>query len=200
MAVTGSAALMAASLAATAISTGIGVYSSIKQGQAQQAQAEAAANQARYQSEVAKRNAEMSEQQASAQRMQGYEAMQAARLKTARLIGQQRAQAGASGVAVDSGSFEDVAEDTASAGEFDAINAYNSSIDKAYNNEIQAWNYESQAAGYDYAANQAGQSSMLNAIGTGIGGIASMGSTWAKFDNPSSTKSGFRVNSGVEIR
>ena len=180
-----SAAIMVASLAATAISTGIGVYSSIKQGQAQQAQAE-------YQSKVAQRNADLAEQQASAQRMQGYENMQAQRLKTARLIGQQRAQAGASGVAVDSGSFEDVAEDTKAAGEFDAINAYNSSIDKAYNTEIQAWNYESQAAGYQAQADAAGQSSMLNAIGTGIGGIAQMGSTWAKFDNsPSSTNKGF---------
>ena len=59
--------------------------------QAQQAQAE-------YQSKVAQRNADLAEQQASAQRMQGYEQMQAERLKTARLIGQQRAQAGASGV------------------------------------------------------------------------------------------------------
>ena len=184
--------LMVASLAATALSTGIGVYSSIKQGQAQQAQAE-------YQSKVAQRNADLAEQQASAQRMQGYEQMQAERLKTARLIGQQRAQAGASGVAVDSGSFEDVAEDTASAGEFDAKNAYNSGIDKAYNNEIQAWNYDSQAAGYQAQANAAGQSSMLNAIGTGIGGIAQMGSTWANFDNGSS-KPKFSVNSGVEIR
>lgn len=182
--------LMAASLAATAISTGIGVYSSIQQGKAQAAQAEAAENQARYQSEVARRNADMAEQQASAQRMQGFEAAQAERLKTARLIGRQRAQAGASGVAVDSGSFEDVAEDTASAGEFDALNAYNSGIDKAYNTEIQAWNYTNQAAGYDAQADSysmqasaAGPSSTLSAIGQGIGGIASMGSTWAKFDS-----------------
>lgn len=184
-----SSVLMAASLAATALSTGIGVYSSIQQGKAQAAQAKAAENQARYQSEVARRNADMAEQQASAQRMQGFEAAQAERLKTARLIGRQRAQAGASGVAVDSGSFEDVAEDTASAGEFDAINAYNSGIDKAYNTEIQAWNYNNQAAGYDAQADSygmqasaAGPTSTLNAIGSGIGGIANIGSTWAQFD------------------
>lgn len=184
-----STALMAASLAATAISTGIGVYSSIQQGQAQAAQAQAAENQARYQGEVARRNAQLAEQQASAQRAQGYEQMQAERLKTARLIGQQRAQAGASGVAVDMGSFEDVAEDTASAGEFDALNAYNSGIDKAYNTEIQAWNYRNQASGYDaqaesygMQASAAGPASTLSAIGQGIGGIASMGSTWAQFD------------------
>lgn len=171
----GATALMATSLAMAAISTGIGVFSSIKQGQAQQAQAE-------YQAKVAQKNADLAEQQASAQRMQGYENMQAQRLKTARLIGQQRAQAGASGVAVDSGSFEDVAEDTKAAGEFDAINAYNAAIDKSYNSEIQAWNYESQAAGYQSQADSIGSTSMLSAIGTGIGGIANMGSTWAQFD------------------
>lgn len=183
--------LMVASLAATALSTGIGVYSSIKQGQAQQAQAE-------YQSKVARRNAELAEQQASAQRMQGYEQMQAERLKTARLIGQQRAQAGASGVAVDSGSFEDVAEDTKAAGEFDAINAYNQGIDRAYNSEIQAWNYKSQAEGYQSQADAIGSTSTLSAIGQGIGGIANMGSTWAQFDakyGDHTSGKGFTINS-----
>lgn len=184
-------AIMAASLAATAISTGIGVYSSIKQGQAQQAQAE-------YQSKVAQRNADLAEQQASAQRMQGYEQMQAERLKTARLIGQQRAQAGASGVAVDSGSFEDVAEDTKAAGEFDAINAYNRGVDAGYNSEIQAWNYNSQAEGYQAQADAIGSTSPLNAIGQGIGGIANVGSTWAMFDarfGDHTSGKGFTTNS-----
>ena len=168
--------MMTASLIATAVSTAIGVASTIQQSQAQAAQME-------YQSKVAQRNADLAEQQASAQRMQGFEEMQTERLKTARLIGQQRAQAGASGVAVDSGSFLDVAEDTAARGDIAAINAYNKGIDSGYNSEIQAWNYESQAAGYDYAAGQAQSSGVLSAIGQGIGGIADMGSTWAKFSD-----------------
>ena len=168
----------AVSLAMTAIGTVAGIASSASQAQAQSAQAE-------YQSKIAQRNADLAEQQASAQRMQGYENMAAERLKTARLIGQQRAQAGASGVAVDSGSFLDVAEDTAARGDIAAINAYNKGIDTGYNSEIQAWNYESQAAGYDYSAGQAQSAGVLSAIGQGIGGIADMGSTWAKFnDNP----------------
>ena len=172
-----------ASLAATAISTGAGIASSIQQSQAQAAQLE-------YQSKVAQRNADLAEQQASAQRMQGYEAMQAERLKTAKLIGRQRAQAGASGVSLDSGSFLDVVEDTAATGEMQAINAYNQGIDSGYNSEIQAWNYESQAAGYDSAAGQARSSGLMSAIGQGIGGIADMGSTWAKFSNPAPTGGG----------
>lgn len=166
---------MMASLIMSAIGTAIGVAGSIQQSQAQAAQME-------YQSKVAQQNAKLAEQQASAQRMQGYEAMAAERLKTAKLIGQQRAQAGASGVSLDSGSFLDVAEDTAATGEISAINAYNQGIDQAYNSEVQAWNYESQAAGHDFAAGQAQSSGVWNAIGQGLGGIADIGSTWATFD------------------
>ena len=178
-----STALMATSLALSAIGTAVGVASSIQQSQAQAAQQE-------YQSKIAQQNAKLAEQQASAQRMQGYEAMAAERLKTAKLIGQQRAQAGASGVSLDSGSILDVAEDTAATGEMNAINAFNQGIDSGYNSEIQAWNYESQAAGYDSAAGQARSSGLMSAVGQGIGGIADMGSTWAKFSNPAPTGGG----------
>jgi len=174
---------MMASLIMSAVGTAIGVAGSIQQSQAQAAQME-------YQSEIANRNAKLAEQQASAQRMQGYEAMAAERLKTAKLIGQQRAQAGASGVSLDSGSILDVAEDTAATGEMNAINAFNQGIDSGYNSEIQAWNYESQAAGYDSAAGQARSSGLMSAVGQGIGGIADMGSTWAKFSNPAPTGGG----------
>jgi len=172
-----STALLAVSMAATAISTGIGIYSSIKQSQAQQAQQE-------YQSAVARRNAELAEQQASALRKQAFEDKQSRRFKTAQLLASQRAQAGASGVAVDTGSFEDVAEDTAARGEMDAINAFNRGMDQGYNAEVQAWNYQTTAEAHDMAADYAGQAGALNAIGQGIGGIAQMGSVWNSFRDP----------------
>ena len=166
---------MMASLIMSAIGTAIGVAGSIAQSQAQASQQE-------YQAKIARRNSELAEQQASAQRMQGFENMQTERLKTAKLIGQQRAQAGASGVAVDSGSFLDVAEDTAARGDIAAINSFNQGIDQAYNSEIQSWNYASQAAGYESAASSTASTGVLSAIGQGIGGIADIGSTWATFD------------------
>lgn len=191
-----STAIMAATMAATALSTGIGIYSSIKQSQAQQAQAE-------YQSEVANRNAELAEQQASAQRMQGFVNAQTERRKTAQLIARQRAQAGASGVAVDSGSFADIAEDTAAAGAMDAVNAYNAGLDKGYNSELQAWSYRTNAEGYQQAADNAGAAGTLSALGQGIGGIAQMGSVWNAFRSPYSQPEKspkFKVNAGVDIR
>ena len=120
----------ALTLGATALSTGMGVYSSIQQGKAQSAQA-------RYQADVARQNQDLAEQQASAERREGYENMITRRQETARLIGRQRAAAGASGAAVDVGSNLDLQTDTAAQGEIDALNAYNQGIDSSYNYEIQ---------------------------------------------------------------
>lgn len=197
---------MMASLIATAISTAISVAGTIQQSQQQARQQEYQGKMARYQADIQRQNAQLAEEQASAERKAGYEAMSAERMKTARLIGQQRAIAGASGAAVDEGSFEDVAEDTAGRGEIDAVNAYNKGIDSGYNAEIQAWNYRSSAAGldaqasaYESAAGQTRSAGVLSAIGQGIGGIADMGSTWAKFnDNPGNTK-GFFERSGDKM-
>ena len=59
------ATLTAISIASTVASTGMGVMSSIQQGKARQAQAE-------YQADVARQNQQLAEQQASAQRKEGY--------------------------------------------------------------------------------------------------------------------------------
>lgn len=162
------------SIAATAMSTAVGVYSSIQQGKTAQ-------KQANYQAEVARQNQALSEQQASAERMAGYEEAQATRRRAATLIGSQRAAAGASGAVVDFGSNLDLQADTAAQAEMDAINAYNKGIDSAYNSQIQAWNYGQQAAGYQAQGKAAKQAGYLNAAQTALGGIADMGSTWAGF-------------------
>ena len=53
---------------------------------------------------MARQNQQLAEQQASAQRKEGYDNMIAKRQETAKLIGRQRAAAGASGATVDVGS------------------------------------------------------------------------------------------------
>lgn len=164
----------AISLGTTALSTGMGVYSSIQQGKAQSAQA-------RYQADVTRQNQELAEQQASAERREGYENMITRRQETAKLIGRQRAAAGASGAAVDVGSNLDLQADTAAMGEMDAINAYNQGLDSGYNHEIQAHNYGQQARAYDAQAGSAKRAGYLNAASAAIGGIAEMGSTWAGY-------------------
>lgn len=164
------------SLGATALSTGVGVVGSIRQARAQSEQME-------YQADVARQNQQLAEQQASAERRQGYENMVTQRQETARLIGRQRAAAGASGAVVDVGSNLDLQADTAAQGEIDAINVYNQALDRAYNYDVQAVNYGNQAAAYDASASSTKKAGYINALGTAIGGIAEMGSTWAKFDS-----------------
>lgn len=181
-----SAATAAAiSIASTAVSTAVGVYSSIRQGKAAQAQAD-------YQAKVAKQNQDLAEQQASAERMAGYEEAQATRRRAAQVIGSQRAAAGASGAVVDFGSNLDLQADTAANAELDAINAYNKGIDSAYNSQIQAWNYGQQATAYEASGQAAKNAGYLNAASTALGGIADMGSTWAgyKAQQPSTKPTG----------
>jgi hypothetical protein len=175
----GTTALVATSLAATALSSAVGVYSSIQQGKAQ-------SEQARYQAEIARQNRDLAEQQASAERRQGYENMIARRQDTARLIAKQRAAAGASGAVVDVGSNLDLQADTAFQGELDAISLYNKGIDAGYNAEIQAMQYGQQADAYDATASQYQSAGYLNAASAALGGIAEIGSTWAGYAGRSS--------------
>ena len=184
-------ALMAISIASTVASTGMGVMSSIQQGKARQAQAE-------YQADVARQNQQLAEQQASAQRKEGSDNMIAKRQETAKLIGRQRAAAGASGATVDVGSSLDLQADTAAQGEIDALNIYNQASDKAYGTQLQGWGYGQQAAGYDAQADAAGSSIWSNAAGTALGGIAQIGSTWGKYAAMDSGQKSGWVNNGQD--
>lgn len=166
--------MMSIALGASALSTGMGVFSAIQQGNAQ-------SKQAKYQAEVARQNQQLAEEQASAERKQGYDNMIAKRQETAKLIGRQRAAMGASGVTVGEGSTLDLMADTAAQGEMDAIDAYNKGLDAAYNTELQAHNFGAQASAYDSQASSSKHAGYLNAASSALGGIADIGSTWANF-------------------
>ena len=158
-----------ASLAATAVST-ISSYQNAK------TQADNQKAQAKFQANIARQNQELAEDQASAQRREGYEAMVRKRQEVAGIISRQRAVAGASGAQVDQGSFLDLNMETAEKGELDALALYQQGLDNAYNSEIQAWNYGTQAQGYTMQAKQADTiSPSLAAATTAIGGLAQTG-------------------------
>ena len=190
---------LGASLVLMGIGAAVQTVSSYNQAQAQAANYRSQASAAEQQATIASANQRLAEEQASAERKQGYEEMQTKRLEAARIIGQQRAQMGGSGVAVDQGSFLDVLADTASSGEISAINAYNQGIDRAYAQEIEAWNYENQAGAYRAqasslrsAASNVSSGSIWGALGTAATGIASIGTTWGMgtnwaFTNPFAT-------------
>lgn len=88
-------------------STALSAYSAYSAGQSQKAAAE-------Y-------NARVSENEAQTARTQATEAENVQRLKTARLLSKQKAQLGAAGIDIGSGSALQLQEDTITLGEADAL-------------------------------------------------------------------------------
>lgn len=163
---------MAFSAAAiSAIGLGISTVGSYQQAKAQKAQAN-------YQAAVAQKNQELAEDQARAQRREGYENMIKKRQEVAGVIAAQRAAQGASGAQVEQGSFLDLTMDTAEKGEIDALALYQKGLDNSYNSQVQAWNYGQQASAYKSAANNI--SPGWSAASTAIGGLATIGSNFGE--------------------
>lgn len=167
--------MMGVTLAATAASTYAGIQGQAAQREAQKAQAD-------YQSQVAQRNQELADEQARAQRQEGYQNMIKKRQETAKLVGAQRAKAGASGAVVDFGSSLDVNMDTVEQGEFDALAEYQKGLNGAYSAEIQKWNYGQQAAGYQMQSASADAGSGWGTAAAITGGIASFTNSMATKD------------------
>jgi hypothetical protein len=151
----GISALAIASLALTAVGTGVAVMGSIAQG-------EAASKASEYNAKVAENNAQ-------AQTDQAAYAAQRTREKGLRVLGSQRAQAGAMGVDL-AGSFEDVAFDTSISNELDALA-------EEYQGKIGAGRSKSQAELFRMEGASAKQASMFGAASsllTGVGKGISM--------------------------
>ena len=159
-----------ASVVATAVSTTMGVVSSVQSGKAQKAQYE-------YQAAVDRKNAEIAQSNADMKRQEGIEEARTQRVKTLQAVGSQQAAMAANGFDATSGTNLDIIEDTSAQGELDALT-------KQYNKETEALSYEASANNYSNQANldsMAGQNAyktgMLNAVGTGFKGLGQMASS-----------------------
>lgn len=146
--------------------TGMSMVAQQQQAQQQKASAE-------YSAKIAENNKELADDQAAAVKRQGYDDAQRKRAQTAGIIGTQRAIAGASGATVDTGSNLDMQLDTAEKGEIDALGIQQQSLDKARNLQIQGWNYDQQAQGYSWKADNLDPT--VGMIGTALNGLASAG-------------------------
>ena len=160
------------------VGTGLSTVGAYQQAKAQKSQAE-------YNAAIATKNQELAEEQAAAQRREGYENMVKKRQEVAGVIASQRAAMGASGAQVDRGSFLDLELDTAEKGEIDALALYQRGLDAAYNTEVQGWNYGQQAKAYESQADNINPG--WAAAGTAIGGLSAIGSNYGG----SVTESGF---------
>jgi hypothetical protein len=114
-----------AGLVITAVGTAATVYSQYEQQKSQNA-----AND--FNSQMLQRGAQAKEIQAQTALEQGKVAEDAQRKKVQSVIGSQRAQAAASGLLVDSGTTQQVTEDTAGFGELDALAIRNNAQREAW--------------------------------------------------------------------
>ena len=139
------AALLGA--AVTLASTAVGTWSAVRRQEEQRKQAEFSADMARRNAQVAEENARMAEEEARQTRADSYDAAVRKRQETSLLVGKQRAQAGASGAQIDSGSQLDSQLDLREKGELDALSIEEQGERAAYNQEVQAWNQRNAAQG-----------------------------------------------------
>lgn len=126
---------------------GLGALGSVA-GMAQQGRAAEAS--AKYQAKVTANQARVAGFQAEDALERGQVAERQQRLQVRQLAGKQRAEMGASGAALDSGSFIDTLGDTADFGELDALTI-------RANAEKEAWGYRAAASG------QQGQAALYSA-------------------------------------
>lgn len=142
-------ALGIAAIASSAVSTGLGVYSSVQQG----AQAKDAAE---FNAAVARNNALSAQQQAAS------EAKQISR-RNRLLSATRRARFAASGVEL-SGSVSDVLFDSDVQEEMDRRSAL-------YRGQLRANSARAQASHFDVQGKNASSNAILNASGTFLGGV-----------------------------
>ena len=143
--------------AVTVASTVLGVM-----GQSQQAATQAGT--ANYQAQMARNNQQVADWNAQRALQQGQVDEQNSRLKSAALLGSQRAALASQGGDVDSGSPLDIQADTARAGEYDAQTIRNNSALKAYGYRVQGANAGAEANLDDFKAGSA-----MSALPYGIG-------------------------------
>lgn len=165
-------------LAVTAMGTAASAYSSIQQGQAQQAaakqQADAAMIQgmmendaAQFQAKSAELTAQRIEDDGRTAKKEGYDAAQKKRLDAASFVAQQRLAAASSGVQVDQGAFMDKQLDTIEKGELDAFSINEQGLWSDYDKRVQAAGERSKGIGHAGAGAMAltgmrGRASMFN--------------------------------------
>lgn len=158
---------------------GIGALGAIQQGKA----ASASAN---YNAAVAANNAVLAKQNASFASQEGAAQAEAQSMKTRAEVGAIKANQGAAGVDVNSGSSLDVRSSAAETGELNALTIRSNAARQAYGYQTEATSATAQSqldtaqAGFDTTAADIGASS------TFLGGVGNATSNYAGFLNKNS--------------
>lgn len=155
---------------------GFGVLSSL-------GEAKSKANMYLYQAGLAKINADIAKQNAEYERNVGEVEAQHSGLQTKAAIGQTRAIQGASGVDVNSGSAARVQSSEREIGWNNQQVIRANAARRAYGYEVEAMSDTAQAQMATAAAKDAKRAGVIGAIGTIIGGAASVSDKWAQYSS-----------------
>ena len=135
-----------------------------------------------YNAKVARQNAIYAEQAGQQQRQIAAENERRQRLRTEKLLGAQRAGYGKAGVTME-GSPLEVMGETATQGELDALNIRYGGEVGAYNANVQASRYRSQASFYDFESGRTMATGMIGAGTTLLTGVAKAAGYWGTGSN-----------------
>lgn len=154
----------------TAIGVGLQITSTIAQGYTQKKQGE-------HEDEVAKYNARVTENEATQIRNKGVEEENIQREKNAQLLSKQRAQLGAAGVDLITGSPLDIQEDTVLLGEVDALR-----VRSNFNQEAESLEKKAELTrSHGKFARSSGRSAFKSALVTtafGVGAGVGVAKKW----------------------
>lgn len=168
---TGASLLAGASAATTVAGGAISAAGALASGASQQAMYGYQAGVARLNQSVALQNADY------ANTVGGSEAYKSG-LQTAAIVGKQKADQGASGVDVNSGSAAGIRDTTTSLGQLDQSNIRTNAARKAYGFEVEAATKGTEAGADIVAGDEAGKAATLNASSSILSTVGSVSSKW----------------------
>ena len=164
------------------ITGGVGAVTSAI-GASNTGQANSAA--AQYQAAVARNNATVAENNAQYALAAGRTSEQAQRMKTAQMIGAQRASMAANGIDIGSGTPLNIQESTGQVGEMDALTIRNNAMRQAYGYRVQASDFNANAGLLDMQASNARKAGTIGAFSSIVGGAGSVADKWLRWKSPS---------------
>jgi hypothetical protein len=140
-----------------------------------------------YQAQVAANNAVLAKQQSKLDIQSGEIAAVDHGLKTKAAVGTEKAQQGASGIDVNTGSTADVRAGTVQTGMLDALTIRSNAAKKAYADEVQANSDTAQSQLDTFAGESAQTGADIGAAGTLLSGASTVGSNYLKLQNVAGT-------------
>lgn len=160
------------------VSLGSSALSGVMGAGAAKREGDSAANQARYNAQIAEQNAQLAELRKIQIQDAANEAKQAAQIETSQIVSLQRTQAAGAGIVVGQDTALDTEMDTIRAGTLDEIAIQrNADLDK-WSAQIAANSSRDQAALQESTAQSAKRAGKTNALGSLISGAGSVASKW----------------------